>query len=231
MPAAGNLIGGFAAEFLDLQRKYLSQALHLAAGILIGVVGLELMPESLKAEPPWAAVLAFMIGAVGFITLDMYIDRAREKFSEVKKYSSVIFIYLSVAIDLLTDGIIISTAALINFKLGLFLAFAQVIADFPEGFATSIVLKSKIPKFRYRFLLMLAFFIPVYVGAIFGYTILKHSHDTVKYIILAFAAGILLTITMEKILKEAHKIKDTYSEALMFILGFALFALATSYLV
>jgi zinc transporter, ZIP family len=38
----------------------LSLALHLAAGIVLAVVGLELMPEALRADPPWVPILAFL---------------------------------------------------------------------------------------------------------------------------------------------------------------------------
>lgn len=51
LPAAGNLLGGLAAEFFHVSDKTLSKALHLAAGIVLAVVGLELMPEALTGNP------------------------------------------------------------------------------------------------------------------------------------------------------------------------------------
>lgn len=47
LPAAGNLLGGIAAECFSVSQRGLSLALHLAAGIVLTVVGFELMPEAL----------------------------------------------------------------------------------------------------------------------------------------------------------------------------------------
>ncbi len=41
------------AEVFRVSGRALSLSLHLAAGIVLAVVGLELMPEALKASPPW----------------------------------------------------------------------------------------------------------------------------------------------------------------------------------
>ena len=57
LPAAGNFLGGLAAEVFKVSERALSLALHLAAGIVLAVVGLELMPEALTAQPPWVPVL------------------------------------------------------------------------------------------------------------------------------------------------------------------------------
>lgn len=45
LPAAGNFAGGLVAEAVAVSRRVLRYALHLAAGIVLAVVGLELMPE------------------------------------------------------------------------------------------------------------------------------------------------------------------------------------------
>lgn len=48
MPAAGNFLGGITAEMKQVSDKTLSLALHFAAGIILAVVGVELMPGLLK---------------------------------------------------------------------------------------------------------------------------------------------------------------------------------------
>ena len=70
LPAAGNFFGGLLAEVFRVSERTLSLALHLAAGIVLAVVGLELMPEALEADLPWVPLLAFVIGGAVFIGLD-----------------------------------------------------------------------------------------------------------------------------------------------------------------
>ena len=52
LPAAGNLSGAILAETFRASECTLSLALHLAAGIVLAVVGLELMPEALGSTMP-----------------------------------------------------------------------------------------------------------------------------------------------------------------------------------
>jgi ZIP family zinc transporter len=70
LPAAGNFAGGVLAEIFRSSERTLSLALHLAAGIVLAVVGLELMPEALGADLPWVPLLAFVGGGAAFIGLD-----------------------------------------------------------------------------------------------------------------------------------------------------------------
>jgi hypothetical protein len=73
LPAAGSLVGALGAETVEVPDRALSIALHLAAGIVLAVVGLELMPEALAAHPPWVAIASFVAGGAAFIGLDRFV--------------------------------------------------------------------------------------------------------------------------------------------------------------
>jgi len=77
LPAAGNLPGGLLAEAFEVSRRILSLALHLAAGIVLGVVGLELMPRALETDLPWAPLLAFVVGGALFLGLERLVGYAK----------------------------------------------------------------------------------------------------------------------------------------------------------
>ena len=64
LPALGNFAGGALAEFVPVSRLALNLAPYGAAGVVVAVVAVELMPRALEAEPAWAIVLAFMLGGV-----------------------------------------------------------------------------------------------------------------------------------------------------------------------
>jgi zinc transporter, ZIP family len=70
LPALGNFVGGLVAEVFPASPRTLSLALHAAAGVLLAVVGVELMPQALGAEAPWVVILAFVLGGVFFLLLD-----------------------------------------------------------------------------------------------------------------------------------------------------------------
>lgn len=54
--------------------------------------------------------------------------------------------------------------------------------------------------------------------------------EAVKLGLLAFTAGILMTVTIEEIVPEAHEQEDSRWATLCLIGGFALFALLSAYL-
>ena len=232
LPAAGNFAGGVLAEFLRVSQRTLSFALHAAAGILFAVVGIELMPEALEGAPPWIMLIAFVLGGIAAVLIDqaiglIQIRAASRAGADVE--ASPWGIYFGVAVDLFSDGVIIGTGSIINPALGVLLALGQVPADIPEGFATIATFKNKgVPRAK-RILLSASFAVPILLGATIGYWAVRGQPDWVKLGLLAFTAGILLTVAVEEIVVEAHGEEDSRWASLFMIGGFALFALLASY--
>lgn len=99
----------------------------------------------------------------------------------------------------------IGTGSTIATGLGLQLALGQVPADIiPEGFATIATFREKGVARTKRLLLSLSFAISIFLGASVGYLALKDSSELIKLVILAFTAGILLTVGVEAMLTQAH---------------------------
>ena len=230
MPAAGNVFGGLLAEVLPFSRRVLSLALHGAAGIVFAVIGLELMAEALEADPPWAAALGLMAGGGFAALLDRSVAYIRARTGAAESSAGPWMIFVGVAIDLFSDGIMIGTGATISAGLGFLLAIGQVPADIPEGFATIATFKDKgVPRPR-RILLSLSFALPVLLGATVEYWGVRGLPEVYKFVLLAFTAGILLTVAVEEIVGEAHEtIEDSRWASIALVGGFALFALISVY--
>ncbi|MBW3563635.1 MAG: hypothetical protein KY459_02815 [Acidobacteria bacterium] len=74
IPAAGVIGGGLVGELMAISRKARSMALHAAAGIVLSVVAVELLPEAITVDPPWAAIVAFACGGLFFVGIDRAVD-------------------------------------------------------------------------------------------------------------------------------------------------------------
>jgi ZIP family zinc transporter len=230
LPAVGNFVGGLIAEVAVISRHRLGIALHAAAGIILAVVAVELMPRALNGEPAWAVVAAFVAGGGFFVLIDSLIDIAAARRGESGHGNSRPWtIYFAVAIDLFTDGVIIGTSSTISIGLALLLALGQVSADIPEGFATMASFKSQgFPRSR-RLLIGASFMLPVLLGATIGYWIVRGQPEIYKLSLLAFAAGVLVTGVVEEIVPEAHQEGEARVAALALVGGFALFTLLSVY--
>lgn len=244
LPAAGNFAGAVLAELLHVSQRTLSLALHAAAGVLLAVVGIELMPEALGVGRPWIPLLAFVLGGLGFMLLEHAIGWVRGRFAGVEASSDTTpaqatdddvpetgpwAIYAGVAIDLFSDGVMIGAGANIGLTLGVLLALGQVPADLPEGFATIATFKRKgVPKLR-RLLLAASFTIPILLGATLGFFAVRGRPDIVKLSLLAFTAGILIAVAVEEMIREAHDEGEPRFGPFALVCGFALFALIAVY--
>ncbi|MFC4171223.1 ZIP family metal transporter [Microvirga sp. GCM10011540] len=226
LPALGNFAGGAVAELIKTSRRTLSRALHVAAGIVVAVVAIELMPEALEGAAPWLVVLGFCLGGATFILFDWAI----ECFGEGEEAAGPWIVYAAVFIDLFSDGLMIGVGSVVSLSLALVLAIGQVTADVPEGFATIANFRDKGVKRSTRLLLSASFVIAPLLGASIGYWLLRDQSASLQLTALAFTAGLLILAAVEEMLGEAHDVaEDTRFSAAFFIGGFALFTLVSSY--
>ena len=75
LPALGNFAGGLLAERFPVSQRQLNLALHAAAGVVLAVVAVELMPEALAAIAGWAVALAFGLGGLAYVAIESLVDR------------------------------------------------------------------------------------------------------------------------------------------------------------
>ena len=226
LPALGNFAGGIAAELFYISDRVLSLALHAALGILIAVIGLELMPEALAVDQPWLPVLAFVAGGGCFMVADRAIHVVGRRFGGGDGGPWLVF--FAVSVDLFSDGLMIGTSAVVGSTLALMLALGQVSADFPEGFATTAGFKRKgLPRGR-RLLISAAFVVPIFLGTTIGFWAVRGASELAQLSLLAFTAGLLLSVAVEEIGPQAHE-KEPRTSPLALVGGFALFALISAY--
>ncbi|MAS35500.1 MAG: ZIP family zinc transporter [Anaerolineaceae bacterium] len=235
LPALGNFVGGLLVEVFRYSTRTLSLALYAAAGIVLAVIGMELMPQALEAELPWLMILLFAIGAAFSILVDRGIEHFHRRLTGEDSDTAPVMIFLGAAIDLFTDGLIIGTGLTIARELGLLLALAQTPSDIPEGFATIATFKQQGMSRPKRILLSASFVLPVLLGATIGYWAVRSQPAMVKLAVLAFTAGILLRVAIDEIIVQARKYRSNQETeedaggALALMAGFALFALIDAY--
>lgn len=231
LPAAGNFAGGVLAELRPVSERVLSLALHLAAGIVLAVVGLELMPEALRGNPPWVPLVAFVAGGAAFIGLDRAIGYVQARIgSRGEKQASAMAIFSGVSLDLFSDGVMIGTASVLNPALGFLLALGQVPADVPEGFAAVATLRSAGVSRERRVLLAAGFAVPILVGATLGFFALRDAPEIITLSVLALTGGALSAVVVEEMIGEAHEGQTSQLGPIFLTAGFAIFGAISVYL-
>lgn len=229
LPAAGNFAGGILAEIFRISNRTLSLALHLAAGIVLAVIGLELMPQALGAELSWVPLLAFIAGGALFIGLDRLVGVVKARLGGTDRQAGAVTIFSGVSIDLFSDGVMIGTGTILNPALGLLLAIGQVPADVPEGFAAIATMRrAGIPR-QQRMLFAAGFTIPILLGATLGYFALREAPEIITLSVLAVTGGALTAVVIEEMVTEAHEGDTSRLGPIALTAGFAIFGAISVY--
>ena len=238
LPAAGNFAGGLLAEAIKTTRANLSLALHAAAGIVLGVIAMELAPRVFEGLPGWLAGIAFLAGGGAYLLLEIVVSKLTTNGEQSPERGPVTvttstgawMIYAAVSLDLFSDGLLIGAGSSLSFELALVLAIGQVTADIPEGFAAVANFKDKgMPRSK-RLLMSASFAVPILLAALGSYFLLREQGPAVQLTVLAFIAGLLLVAATEEIIGEAHQAAcDTKLSAMAIVGGFVLFALVSTY--
>ena len=223
LPAVGNFGGGLIAEWSRPSGKLLNRALHAAAGIIVAVIAVEVMPEALRAASAWLLALAFLAGGGAYLLAEAAIDRWQRSKGQGAG-AGAWMVYVAVATDLIGDGLLIGAGAAVSSGLALTLALGQVLADIPEGFAVNANFRDKGVGRSKRLLISSSFVVPVVGTAAFAYFVLRGQDQALKMAALVFVAGLYTLAAVEDMLREAHEIaEDSRWSAVSFLAGFALF--------
>jgi ZIP family zinc transporter len=222
-------LGAPVAEARTLSSPFVSGALQLAAGILTGIVFMELLPEPFESLQPATVSIAFCLGAAAFVGFDYFSawKAARQHDQDDAKANST-SMYVGIMVDVFIDGIIIGIAASVDKPGALPLAIGVGIGQAPLTFVATAAAKRQgtPPGARRRLLLM--YTAAILAGAVLGYVVLQSQPAQVQLTLLAGAGGVLLAAVTQVMIPEA--IEALHDEppsltGLMFVVGLALFLL------
>ncbi|PVC88846.1 ZIP family metal transporter [Streptomyces sp. CS131] len=219
------LAGGWVAQRVT-DRRHL--VLGLAGGLMLGVVGLDLLPEAIEAagEPVFGVPMALLLFVGGFLAAHL-VERllsARQvahgagggyhgdRVPQVGLTAAAAMVGHS-----LMDGIALGAAFQVSGSMGVAVALAVISHDFADGFNT-YTLTSLYGNARRKALLMLfaAAVAPV-VGA--ATTLLFTLPEELLGGYLGFFGGALLYLAAAEILPEAHHTHPARSTLLCTIGG------------
>ena len=228
IPAAAQVLGGWLAEPWNISKRLLSLALHAAAGIVLSVVAVGLLPEIVKVDRPWVVVLCFFAGGLLFVGLDTGTQIVSATLGQESGSAWVLF--AGISIDVLSDGVLLGASATISPHLLFLLALGQAAADIPQAFSSIAALRRHGVQRRMRVLLSVAYALPLLVGATIGYFGVRGAPDLLKKAIVAFTAGFLATLVVEEIVPQAHDAAEVRWNTGIFVAAFAFYIWLSTFL-
>lgn len=216
------LLGGL---FALKNRDKLHRILGYTAGVLIGVVAFDILPEifkTLQAEklgttgPMVALVIGFLLFHI--IEKSLLIHHSQEEDYTIHHHPQVgVASGLALSGHSFLDGVGIGLGFQASTGIGIAVAIAVIAHDFTDGLNTvNLMLVNKNTSRRAYGLLLLDAVAPI-LGVLL--TLLFHLSTAGLTLYLGFFAGFLLYIGASEILPEAHSRHSSYATMALTVLG------------
>lgn len=227
------LLGGL---FALKNKDHLHRILGYAAGVLLGVVAFDLLPEIFAAineqhSTPTGPMIALVAGFLLFHIIEktILIHHSQENEYDGHKHPHVGYASaLALCGHSFLDGVGIGLAFQVDSTVGIAVAVAVLAHDFTDGLNTvSLMLLNKNNSRRAFGMLFLDAIAPI-LGALL--TLVVSVSDAGLVLYLGFFAGFLLYIGASEILPEAHSKHSSYSTIALTVAGAAFMFVVTRFL-
>lgn len=228
-------------------RKFISFALGLSAGVMLYISFVEMLADSRvgltelfgpKQGTTWMAVAMF-----GGVLLAMIIDRLVPEVENPHELHSVeelndknnhhrlqrmgMITALAIAVHNFPEGIATFMSGYESLETGLAVALAVAIHNIPEGVAVSVPIFAATGSRRKAFWYSFASGLAEPIGALVGFAVLMPFMSAVTmHIVMATVAGIMIYISLDELLPAAREYGENHIEMYGLIVGMAIMALS-----
>lgn len=225
LPALALSLSGIAASFYSLSLKARSAVLHFAAGVIISVVAVEILPQVVRYRNWLLTLVGFGGGIVLMLLIRQFTERAEHQAPSRQMPVLPITFLLVLGIDVVVDGILLGVGFAAGAKEGRLLAYALGIESISLGLATATTLtQTGLPRGR-SISLLIGLAVLFLVSSVGGATLLHNLSPTGLDLVLSFGLAALLFLVTEELLQEAHIAQEPAWLTATFYGGFLLFLL------
>lgn len=216
-----SLAGGVAMlANRTLLNKHVGSLTAFAAGVLMAISILDLLPEAFELGQPQVVSMSILLGALGLFVMEKMSVWFHHHHEPHGTPPEIIGVFLGDTLHNFIDGLAIGAAFLINIPTGVATAVAVGMHELPQEIADfSLYIKAGV-KARRTIIMNLISSLATLVGAV-GVYYLGEILAGVEVYILALAAGMFLYIALADLIPELHEEgKDKDKRQLMiFFLG------------
>ena len=214
--------------------RFLSISLSFSAMVMILISIFDLIPHSFfylvlkyKYFGLFLSIIIFFLGIILIKLSDSIINRLEEKGSSLYKLGIISAIVLM--LHNIPEGIITFLTSSNDLKIGLKVAIAITLHNIPEGICIGVPIYYSTHKIGKAIKTTLVSGLSEPLGAILAYLFLyKYISDTILNIIFILVAGIMISLSINDILKESIKYSNKNNKYIYlgFLVGIIFFLIS-----
>jgi len=211
------LVGGVIAVYRAPGPQMESNVQHFAAGVVFAAVAAELLPD-LHDRSPEVVVGGFAAGVVAMLGIHELSKRIKKR--EIGgQYAGAAGLIITVAIDMVIDGVLIGVTFLEEAATGIIIALALSIEVLFLGVAAVVALPKQMSALK-RIAVPALFGVLLVSGVVVGVVALEGAAEATLALVIAFGAAALMYLVTEELLVKAGKVPQTPTSTTLFFVGF-----------
>ena len=217
---AGTGVGGLLGiVFADKGKKFVSCVLNFAAGIMLAMVFLNLIPTALtQSDTPQIKLIVFVVlGGAGIYLLNLAINGVNLRVHAVSTdntaknfLKSGIILFLAISLHNIPEGLALGCFGVNDNENVIVFTALLALHNLPEGMAISLPLRKGGTGRTKSVLLAVLGGAMTVVGAVLGFLIGNVAPVTNSFF-LAIAAGAMLVVTFVEVIPQAFDASEDFS--------------------
>jgi len=203
----GPIIGSIIGVAKKPSLMYMCNMLCFAAGVMLGISFLELIPESIHISSVGICVAGILMGSLIMYGVDRIIPHihpelcTQEQGCNLQRTST--YLILGIFLHNFPEGMAIAIGAVTGTKVSLIIALAIAIHNIPEGICTSAPYYHATGNRLKAFLVSSSTAVPLLIG----YLLARYIFDSITPGVLGFiigaTAGLMIYITLDEIIPNS----------------------------
>ncbi len=211
------VLGAILASNIKLGGITTSAIQHLAAGLVIAAVSIDLVPNMLQGSDYAPVIVGFTLGATVMFFLEWILEKLDQNESRLKSTGSLL---VTVGLDLTVDGFLIGVGFSADITTGILLSVALTLEILFLAISCATVLRTSGRSPIQIVLIIMALGLCMVIAAVLGAWLLSGLSGAWLVAVASFGAAALLYLVAEELLVRAHSIPDTKRASAMFFAGF-----------
>lgn len=203
----GPVIGSFIGVFLKASDKLMYNMLSFAAGVMLSISFLQLIPESIGFSSIWFCIAGVIIGALVMFLLDRLIPHLHPELCEQEQGCNLsktsVYLVLGIFLHNLPEGMAMAIGEVSDTKVTFAIALAIAIHNIPEGICTSAPYYHCTGNRLKSFLVSSSTAIPVLIGFILARYIFKNISMQALGVIIGATAGLMIYICGDELIPSS----------------------------
>lgn len=219
----GPVIGSLMGVLKKPSEIFMYNMLSFAAGVMLAISFLELIPESISFSSSGICVLGITLGSSLMFVVDRLLPHIHPELFEQEQgrnlEKTAVYLIVGIFLHNIPEGMAIAINTVSDSNMSIAIALAIAIHNIPEGICTSAPYYHATRNRLKSFLVSSTTAFPILVGFAFANYLFKNISDTFIGLIVGATAGLMIYICADELIPSSSSKTTNHSTIFSLIAG------------